>query len=237
MRERTNFLSFSDNRGNYGYFVPDSTIDFCELNYQHSFYVAEFFNALSSLALMYFGAAAFRDTRFKISSALLIFVGIGSMLFHATLKYKMQLLDELPMLWFASWNVYEVAKIRGKNAGILLPIAMGLFGTFLHIYAEFPVLFFLLHTIYQLPVFFFPLTYWQDRKCRRWTLEFVASISLALLLWNLDQIYCDEVKFLHFHSFWHILSGLTMYKWLIMADYIFQNKLVLLKANNKKLQQ
>jgi dihydroceramidase len=29
----------------------------------------------------------------------LLVVGIGSLLFHMTLRYEMQLMDELPMIW------------------------------------------------------------------------------------------------------------------------------------------
>ena len=37
--------------------------------------------------------------RFHLCFASLLIVGIGSGMFHMTLLYEMQLLDELPMIW------------------------------------------------------------------------------------------------------------------------------------------
>ena len=39
-------------------------------------------------------------------------VGIGSWMFHMTLLYEMQLLDELPMVWGSSYMVYVHYKIE-----------------------------------------------------------------------------------------------------------------------------
>ena len=39
-------------------------------------------------------------------------VGIGSWMFHMTLLYEMQLLDELPMVWGSSYMVYVHYKIQ-----------------------------------------------------------------------------------------------------------------------------
>ena len=44
----------------------------------------------------------------------LLTVGIGSALFHMTLKYEMQLLDELPMVWggcAVAYCMFEVSRI------------------------------------------------------------------------------------------------------------------------------
>jgi dihydroceramidase len=68
---------------------------------QHS---AEFYNSISNLffivpsvlALMNFRHTAL-PARYVGSYLGLLLVGIGSTCFHATLKWEMQLLDELPM--------------------------------------------------------------------------------------------------------------------------------------------
>ena len=222
-------LIFSNNIGESGYFVGDSTIDFCELNYQHSHYIAEFFNALSSFLLVLFGVMSIRNTRFKICGIFLMMVGFGSVLFHSTLLYRLQLLDELPMLWFGSWNAYEILKMEKKSTSVLLPITAALLGTIVHVYFEFPTLFFILHTVYQIPTFLFPWKYWGNPTCRRYTFEFLAYILIAFACWSIDQIFCDYVQHWHLHSAWHLLSGLSIYRWLLLAEYVSKNGL-----NNKK---
>lgn len=100
-----------------------STLDWCEENYLYSQYVAEFCknlhlfiyllmilvgNATSNFFFMYIavkgGYDAYRariPLRFVMLYASVFIVGLGSLLFHATLKYSMQLLDEIPMIFMA----------------------------------------------------------------------------------------------------------------------------------------
>jgi dihydroceramidase len=40
------------------------------------------------------------ELRMVLSLVSLFMIGIGSFCFHATLTYRMQLLDELPMVWY-----------------------------------------------------------------------------------------------------------------------------------------
>lgn len=102
-----------------------STLDWCEENYQHSKYIAEFCkcsrvlqgpvlilrsigNSTSNFFFMYIALAGMLDTirsrvpiRFTVLYGWLFIVGFGSLLFHATLKWSMQLLDEIPMIFMA----------------------------------------------------------------------------------------------------------------------------------------
>lgn len=91
-----------------------STVDWCEINYNKSEYIAEFWNTISGLFLVASGALYYKNNvdwmqnniRFYIHFAriasLLVFVGFGTMLFHGTLYYPFQLLDELPMILLAN---------------------------------------------------------------------------------------------------------------------------------------
>ena len=49
--------------------------------------------------------------RFSILYLCLLLTGIGSWMFHMTLLYEMQLLDELPMVWGSSYMVYSLYKV------------------------------------------------------------------------------------------------------------------------------
>lgn len=44
--------------------------------------------------------------RYTLCFVLLLITGVGSWMFHMTLLYEMQLMDELPMVWGASYFVY-----------------------------------------------------------------------------------------------------------------------------------
>ena len=92
-----------------------STVDWCELNYINSEYIAEYWNTMTGVFLIISGVMFYNFNKslimtnnihirqnFKNIYNLLILVGIGTMLFHGTLLYPFQLLDEIPMLLLAS---------------------------------------------------------------------------------------------------------------------------------------
>jgi len=103
-----------------------ATIDWCESNYEVTSFIAEFWNTISNLVMILFPLYAIywsfkhrqfaRRNKFKKhfqvpKSAIycqfaLLLVGIGSWMFHMTLLYPMQLLDELPMLYCAGLMIY-----------------------------------------------------------------------------------------------------------------------------------
>jgi hypothetical protein len=90
-------------------FKLSSSISWCESKYKVVPYIAEFWNTLTGICLIVSGVLFYKNNQswlinsysnihfFRITT-LLIFVGIGTMLFHSTLYYPFQLLDELPMI-------------------------------------------------------------------------------------------------------------------------------------------
>ena len=52
--------------------------------------------------------------RFILSHILLLIVGLGSWMFHMTLRYEMQLLDELPMIFGSAAQIYIVYEVTNK---------------------------------------------------------------------------------------------------------------------------
>ena len=76
----------------------------CEYNHHHSPYLAEPWNSFSSLTYCIAAVWAYlyqnknMETHIVLSLVSLFMIGIGSFCFHGTLTYRMQLLDELPMV-------------------------------------------------------------------------------------------------------------------------------------------
>jgi dihydroceramidase len=84
----------------------DAAHVFWEPKYATSPYFAEYYNSLSSF--IYVAAAAVgalltrgSDWRIGIGWATLAVVGMGSAAFHATMRFTMELCDEIPMLLLA----------------------------------------------------------------------------------------------------------------------------------------
>ena len=74
-------------------------------------WVAEFWNTLSSLAMVVAGLVGLSLRRhcarkFRFAFGLLALVGLGSVAFHGTLRFELQMLDELPMLYLVTWLVW-----------------------------------------------------------------------------------------------------------------------------------
>ncbi|SCU84838.1 LADA_0D04104g1_1 [Lachancea dasiensis] len=99
---------------------PTSTIDWCEENYVVSPFVAEWSNTITNSAFvalaMYVTWSAYYqrlEKRFVMIGIGLGTVGVGSWLFHMTLRYEYQLLDELPMIYatcIPAWSIFSEEK-------------------------------------------------------------------------------------------------------------------------------
>jgi len=133
--------------------LPSSTLDWCEENYLHSDYIAEFYNSLTCLSFIFlsiFGIIKTRKIkevsfRFILSYILLGVVGLGSIAFHSTLRYEMQLLDELPMLYSATlflFNAYDVPKGITRSSCLLVKLYLAAFSlvlTVVYLSIKYPV--------------------------------------------------------------------------------------------------
>ncbi|ORX90865.1 alkaline phytoceramidase family protein, partial [Basidiobolus meristosporus CBS 931.73] len=109
-----------------------SSVDWCETNYEYSYYVAEMFNSFSSLAMVVIGELGAwlhpkSEFRYRLAFRLISVVGWGSLLFHGTLKYETQMLDELPMCWTAAVLFYCLVKNKYPNVSGWFPIILGVY--------------------------------------------------------------------------------------------------------------
>ena len=154
-----------------------------------------------------------------------------------TLRFEMQLLDELPMLFGASFVVHclYTAKYSSKNRGYVIAILLTVIcviGTVLYLIKKEPMVFQLtfavivgagvcisiLHSYKQ----------YSDLGVKFIVVVFVIT-SIAFLLWNIDNNYCGQLRntrenvmkpspllryllpLTQLHGWWHVLSGYAFY--------------------------
>jgi len=112
--------------------VLSSSINFCEEDFQHSPYIAEPANTVSSLTcyvpLALLGLLGRPSTqyhhskRFVILYATLLTIGVGSMAPHALLSAEAQGGDELPMLWYTAAAAYCALDVILQRKSSLLAV-------------------------------------------------------------------------------------------------------------------
>ena len=114
-----------------------SNVDWCETNHAYSEWVAEMGNTLSSVPMCgvaFYGLYRARrhlrwESRWFWAWFMLAIVGVGSALFHATLRHVFQAADELPMLYcnlcFAYLMIEERASFRAPTSPPTRPSVRG----------------------------------------------------------------------------------------------------------------
>ncbi|OTA55105.1 hypothetical protein K449DRAFT_337959 [Hypoxylon sp. EC38] len=221
---------------------PTSRANFCEEDYALTFFLAEFINSISNIAYVYLALRYMRGAgnrgifapRLDFMSISLLGLGIGSFLFHASLRYSLEFADEFSMLGL-TWSMLQASlTIRQPSARARL-ISFSLtiiFTTFSAFYVRSP------RIIYQ--VFAFAtgilvvilrsqyLFHWTQpafpkAKSCNWNVRTWKGISICLvgyLLWNIDLEYCAELRnirqqlglplawLFELHGWWHILTAI-----------------------------
>ncbi|MFN7147143.1 MAG: ceramidase domain-containing protein [Myxococcota bacterium] len=206
-------------------------VDWCEPNYAVSARVAEWWNTLSSLAMVVMGlVGAWRvrrdGARFVIGMLGLAAVGAGSAAFHGTLLRVAQAADELPMVWLGLACVWALAD-RARPAGAGRPLArtLAVFGVlFCVAYATVPWAFHLFLAVYGAMVAWVAVRTMQlswfpraARPIRRWAALTVAGyLGGFFLFWVPEHVLlaCDAApQAFHLHSWWHLGAGFGTYAW------------------------
>lgn len=228
-----------------------ATIDWCEENYVISDYVAEYLNTTTNSVFILLAAFAIfhayrnlLEPRFLFTAFGFLLVGVGSWLFHMTLKYHFQLLDELPMIYATCipfWSVFSEFKNPRDSVIIGLGIFMAAnFLTLVYLYVKDPTLhqasYGFLNFLIILKSFKLSRTYVDDRNSRK-NLDAVMITGIGLFLfgyflWNLDIHFCSEIRslrrrvgipygfVLEGHGWWHIFTGLGVYFYLVYEEYL-----------------
>ncbi|CAI7624336.1 unnamed protein product [Penicillium glandicola] len=126
-----------------GYWEPvTSTLNWCEEDYYATEYAAEIVNTLTNLLFMWLGVQGIRSCRrnghdqiFTVALLGYIIVGTGSFLFHSTLKYPMQLVDELSMIYTTCLMAYaSFSYTRTTTVRVCLGISLTGLAVFITLY-------------------------------------------------------------------------------------------------------
>ena len=221
--------------------VPTSTVDWCEANYQYTPLVAELWNTLSSLSMVAAGALGVwlhrrvLSRRFVAAFLLLALVGLGSVAFHATLRFELQLLDELPMLYLVALMVYILMEDRPTTRfGPLFPaglIAYAALLTWLCAGSRGRLQFWVFQVSFgSLELFSLVRVYLVHRRTtdgalRRLFKWGLLCYGLGVSLWFIDIRFCEVVSVLlprhgipnpQLHAFWHLLVSCGFYALLLV---------------------
>uniref|UniRef100_A0A7S3PPY8 Alkaline ceramidase n=1 Tax=Aplanochytrium stocchinoi TaxID=215587 RepID=A0A7S3PPY8_9STRA len=220
------------------------TLDWCEENYLVTLYVAEWWNTLSNMGMVFLsilGVYLAAREKFPLSIKLmylaLLGVGIGSAVFHGTLQWYGQLLDELPMLWGNSilfFNSHHKER-RDNNfiSCVLFSVVYGVGVTAIYLYNHNAVFF---ETSYGLGVAFLIYTCtlylkkYDHPELRILVTRALAYYGFAFFVWNIDNNFCGTLRSLRyenplapvfqFHAHWHWFAGFGTYHYMIFTTFI-----------------
>lgn len=227
---------------NNGYWGDvDASVDWCEQNYRYTYFIAEFWNTLSSVPMVLYaiiGAslcynAGVKEKRFLFSFICIANVGIGSVLYHSTLRRTAQLLDEIPMLFLSYSFLFSAINTNylgntNKSAIILsfLCIAHIIIYIILEWFGIFALLFLAIILIQAGCIIKTIIgDYHTYTKPMLLLLIGIGLFFASGILWNIENLYCSSVGSFQLHALWHLGGGYAMYIWnlaliLIRGQYL-----------------
>jgi len=218
-----------------------SAVDWCEPNYTWSFYIAEFFNTISSLPAAFFALYGLYHTlkygygnRFIVLILMLGSVGIGSAAFHGTLLYVGQIFDELPMVYSVLSFLYVTFEMESDNKPIrplLAPIIVSYAFVFTLVYLYLPsfFIFFVLSFICAVLLLAYRSSIIYRKPTTTTTQKVLILVSIGsyiggwLFFWIPEVAFCDRIQAWNFHSWWHVSSTIGAFSLLYFS--IFQREL------------
>lgn len=222
-----------------------ASVDWCEPNYVHSLYIAEFWNTLTCLVLVGLGLEGMRrwaalEPRIRAAYTALFLVGMGSVAFHGTLLAVSQAADELPMVYGSLIILYCFVHADRPGSD---PKAT-LWRRALTTYA---LLFTGGYYVWQSAFAFFIFSYAAlvagsvlvvakrlrgpkgDRAQRVLGAKALVVFLLALCgFWFPEHVFltCDHwYQSLELHAVWHCGAGLATWWWIRLAEMAQQSRL------------
>ena len=185
---------------------PDASVNFCEDKYNVLPYVAEYYNTMSAISYLIVGLILRNFKKLKKISNSILFLGVGTMLLHGTLRKYGQWVDECGMLSFSYDVIVEFRRRRNKTTNYLYFVAL-IGSYFMLVKFHFFVLLFL---GLQLYIFILSNKTYKNYREKVLIQAYGVVFLVSMVLWFLDQFYCGYMKSYQLHALWHVGTSLSI---------------------------
>lgn len=206
--------------------APTALNIFCEPKYSTSKYFAEFYNSLTSLVYVV-GAAYVLSKREVRADALLAVaglsigvIGLGSMLFHQTMQYSMELLDEMPMMLYialgcvSKCHAHPLLLTRRRCVGFGLACGLACGGACVaYAWLQYYEFFIASFTAFVLLDVSLACTWCSKQRPATWARNAsVVLIVVGRITWETERHVCAaDQRVWPLHCVWHFLSAASAY--------------------------
>ncbi|OXB62441.1 hypothetical protein ASZ78_013785 [Callipepla squamata] len=179
------------------------------------------------------------EKRYLAAYLCLTAVGLGSWCFHMTLKYEMQLLDELPMIYSCCvfvYCLYECFKYKNtvNYPMLFILITYSFIVSIVYLKLKQPVFHQIMYgTLVSVIVLrSVYIVLWVYPWLRGLGYTSLTVFLMGFFLWNVDNIFCEKLRALRekmppvvgavtqFHAWWHILTGLGSYLHILLSFFL-----------------
>ncbi|KAJ3264468.1 Alkaline ceramidase 3 [Chytriomyces hyalinus] len=243
------------NDGRWG--PPTSTLDWCEENYVVTPLIAEFWNATSNLFFILLTVVGLfsvhelgvTEARVYLSLWSIGAVGMGSFLFHSSLWYETQMMDELPMIYGTCISVFALLRVFPETNRNNHRLAVGLFlysaaVTAMYLRLNNPVFHEVCYGIIAAILFLTPAAHirhmnrnypqYSDKISGLWNLYWysVMSYLMGFCIWGVDNNFCEVLRGIRaqvgypwrivfeLHLFWHFGTAVGSYASVMVITYL-----------------
>ena len=177
----------------------DTSISFCEQKYDQVFWIAEYYNTLSSFSYIIACLPFINTKKYKIAWSG-IGIGVGSIMLHGSMRYYGQWVDEISMIMF-SYHLLRYVDARFPSLWrILVPIYLVQWRHFLIMVSFFSSM--------QIRTFNILL---QKKENHLYLYFYSLFFCMGFTCWLLDQFFCPAVQEYQLHAFWHIFTSISIF--------------------------
>ncbi|KAL2813209.1 alkaline ceramidase family protein [Aspergillus cavernicola] len=233
--------------------APTANSNFCEQDYAITRYIAEFINSLSNLVYVIYGIYGVRKLRQKPNADVfrylpywgLMAVGLCSAVFHVSLKYHTQMMDDLSMLFATTPVLQRVLRVNAtRRESTIMAIILWSMLAFLIVYHVSTDELILHSTYFGGMIVVIGIRTMQlvntrtapGSEARRqiWGIvRFGAVIfNVGFYLWIIDNWTCGYLTkareviglpwafVFELHGWWHICTGIGAYIFIAVVDHL-----------------